>query len=135
MPPACAARVAAPPFVVIAPAALSLTGPHLPPDAPPDPLADPASPPRLEGPSDAPLGAAEPPELGETAERPTPGGLDGTVGRPLGCYRVYRRIGAGGFARVYRADDPELDLAVAVKLLRPELAATRSSSSASGARR
>ncbi|HZF68026.1 MAG TPA: serine/threonine-protein kinase [Gemmatirosa sp.] len=52
-----------------------------------------------------------------------PPALDGGTGRSLGRYRVYRRIGAGGFARVYRADDPELDMAVAVKVLRPEIAA------------
>lgn len=46
----------------------------------------------------------------------------GPGGRPLGRYRVNRRLGSGGFARVYRAWDPELELDVAVKLLRAEFA-------------
>jgi serine/threonine-protein kinase len=43
--------------------------------------------------------------------------------RTLGRWRVVRRLGSGGFARVYRAHDEELDVDVAIKLLRPELAA------------
>jgi serine/threonine-protein kinase len=35
---------------------------------------------------------------------------------------VVRRLGAGGFARVYQARDPDLEIDVAVKLLRAELA-------------
>lgn len=38
-------------------------------------------------------------------------------------YRVSRRLGSGGFARVYCALDPDLELDVALKILRPELAA------------
>jgi serine/threonine-protein kinase len=41
----------------------------------------------------------------------------------VGRYRVARRLGSGGFARVYAALDPDLELDVAVKVLRPELAA------------
>ena len=44
-------------------------------------------------------------------------------GRRIGRYVVRRRVGLGGFARVYRALDPELEVEVAVKLLKPELAA------------
>ncbi len=35
---------------------------------------------------------------------------------------MIRRLGSGGFARVYRAHDPDLEIDVAIKLLRPELA-------------
>ena len=42
-------------------------------------------------------------------------------GRLLGRYRVVRSVGVGGFARVYHAVDPDLELDVAVKVLRPEL--------------
>jgi serine/threonine-protein kinase len=49
--------------------------------------------------------------------------LDAPAERTLGRYRVRRRVGAGGFARVYQAYDPELDLDVALKILKPELAA------------
>jgi serine/threonine-protein kinase len=51
-------------------------------------------------------------ELGERPERE----------RRIGRYIVRRRVGMGGFARVYRALDPELEVEVAVKLLKPELA-------------
>ena len=54
---------------------------------------------------------------GETGAFAAPGG------RPLGRYRVRARVGAGGFARVYRAEDPELEMDVALKVLKPELAA------------
>ncbi len=40
----------------------------------------------------------------------------------FGRYRVVRSVGVGGFARVYHAVDPDLELDVAVKVLRPELA-------------
>jgi serine/threonine-protein kinase len=43
-------------------------------------------------------------------------------GRFLGRYAVHVRVGSGGFARVYRAYDPDLDLDVALKLLKPEIA-------------
>jgi len=44
------------------------------------------------------------------------------AGTALGRYAVVRRLGAGGFARVYQARDPDLEIDVAVKLLRAELA-------------
>jgi serine/threonine-protein kinase len=56
-------------------------------------------------------------EGGETGAFAAPGG------RPLGRYRVRARVGAGGFARVYRAEDPELEMDVALKVLKAELAA------------
>ncbi len=42
--------------------------------------------------------------------------------RSIGRYEVRRLLGAGGFARVYLAWDPELDVEVAIKLPKPELA-------------
>src|SRR5581483_11928721 len=43
--------------------------------------------------------------------------------RSFGRYRVLGTLGAGGFATVYRAEDPLLGRAVALKVLRPYLAA------------
>src|SRR5215475_9317504 len=42
-------------------------------------------------------------------------------GARVGRFTVEKLIGSGGMGVVYRASDPELDRAVAVKLLRPEL--------------
>jgi serine/threonine-protein kinase len=58
-----------------------------------------------------------------TGEVALDGPLDALPERSLGRYRVRHRVGAGGFARVYRAYDPELELDVALKILKPELAA------------
>ncbi|HEX6629959.1 MAG TPA: serine/threonine-protein kinase [Gemmatimonadaceae bacterium] len=44
------------------------------------------------------------------------------LGRTLGKYRIDALIGTGGFAWVYRALDPELELPVAVKVLKPQFA-------------
>ncbi len=71
-------------------------------------------------PDSLPVDAAPDPAFGEDAGRDA---LDSLVERPLGRYRVRRVVGAGGFARVYRAFDPELELDVALKVLKPELAA------------
>ena len=46
-----------------------------------------------------------------------------TPGTALGRYLVERRLGAGAMGVVYAARDPELDRAVAIKLVRPERAA------------
>jgi tetratricopeptide (TPR) repeat protein/predicted Ser/Thr protein kinase len=51
---------------------------------------------------------------GASSEPPEPGTY-------IGRFRVERMVGAGGMGVVYRALDPELDRAVAIKLLRPEL--------------
>ena len=42
----------------------------------------------------------------------------------LGCYRLERELGAGGMATVYLAQDLKHDRPVALKVLRPELAAS-----------
>ena len=44
------------------------------------------------------------------------------VGTRLGTYLIEAQIGAGGMGVVYRATDLALDVPVALKLLRPELA-------------
>jgi serine/threonine-protein kinase len=38
-------------------------------------------------------------------------------------YRIERELGAGGMATVYRAEDLKHDRRVAIKVLKPELAA------------
>lgn len=44
------------------------------------------------------------------------------LGRTLGKYRIDALLGSGGFAWVYRAFDPELEIAVALKVLKPQFA-------------
>ncbi len=39
----------------------------------------------------------------------------------LGKYRILKELGKGGFATVYRAQDPTLDREVAIKVLDPLL--------------
>ncbi|MCA9628889.1 MAG: protein kinase [Myxococcales bacterium] len=50
--------------------------------------------------------------------------LEPSSGQQLGRYRVDHGIGAGGMGLVFSAWDPALERSVALKLLRPELAAT-----------
>ncbi len=45
------------------------------------------------------------------------------LGRQIGKYRVIRLLGDGAFAWVYEAIDRDLEIAVALKILRPEFAA------------
>ncbi|MDQ6827456.1 MAG: serine/threonine protein kinase, partial [Gemmatimonadota bacterium] len=47
---------------------------------------------------------------------------DRYVGRHLGRFRIDELVGAGGFAWVYRGWDPELDIPVALKVLKPQFA-------------
>lgn len=44
------------------------------------------------------------------------------LGRHLGRFRIDAVIGSGGFAWVYKGYDPELDIPVAVKILKPQYA-------------
>lgn len=44
------------------------------------------------------------------------------LGKSLGKYRVEELIGSGGFAWVYRGFDPELEIPVALKVLKPQFA-------------
>lgn len=44
------------------------------------------------------------------------------LGRSLGKYRIDALIGSGGFAWVYKAFDPELEIPVALKVLKPHYA-------------
>jgi serine/threonine-protein kinase len=47
---------------------------------------------------------------------------DRYIGKTLGKYRVEELIGTGGFAWVYRGFDPELEIPVALKVLKPQYA-------------
>jgi serine/threonine-protein kinase len=44
------------------------------------------------------------------------------IGRTLGRFRIESLVGSGGFAWVYRGYDPELDIPVAIKVLKPQFA-------------
>ena len=58
----------------------------------------------------------------EVAQPPAKGSGDSTLGDPsrIGRYRVIRRLGQGGFGRVYLAHDDDLDRPVAIKVPHPE---------------
>jgi serine/threonine-protein kinase len=61
-------------------------------------------------------------ESGSSDRRP----VTGDVGRLIGGrYRLEAVIGRGGMATIHRARDERLGTLVAVKLLRPEIAADR----------
>ncbi|HEY7407747.1 MAG TPA: serine/threonine-protein kinase, partial [Gemmatimonadaceae bacterium] len=44
------------------------------------------------------------------------------IGRYLGRFRIDALVGSGGFAWVYKGYDPELDVPVALKVLKPQFA-------------
>ncbi len=48
------------------------------------------------------------------------------LGHNLGRFRVDTLVGSGGFAWVYRGYDPELDIPVAIKILKPQFAGEES---------
>jgi eukaryotic-like serine/threonine-protein kinase len=72
---------------------------------------------------------ATPPPAPTDTNRPHAGGADGktgplAVGEPFGTrYQIIRVLGVGGMGAVYEAWDAELGVSVAVKVIRPEIAA------------
>ena len=64
-------------------------------------------------------------ETPQTAETPSSKDATGEIGpgRTLGEFRLLRRLGKGGMAEVWLAEQTSLERQVAIKLLRPELMA------------
>ena len=44
------------------------------------------------------------------------------LGQTLGKYRIESLLGSGGFAWVFKGYDPELEIPVAIKVLKPQFA-------------
>src|SRR5579871_2330837 len=69
-----------------------------------------------------------PPTTAVADPRPPTGGLapravpERFLGRTLGKFRIDAVVGSGGFAWVYKAFDPELEIPVALKVLKPQYA-------------
>jgi tRNA A-37 threonylcarbamoyl transferase component Bud32 len=63
-----------------------------------------------------------PPSLGTTPPPPPPSGED-LSGKTLGDFQILRRLGQGGMGEVYLAEQLSLKRKVALKFLRPDLAA------------
>ena len=66
-----------------------------------------------------------PEDLGETADynAGSPQAMRLAAGTRLGPYEIQSAIGAGGMGEVYRGRDTRLDRSVAIKILRPDVAA------------
>jgi WD40 repeat protein/serine/threonine protein kinase len=60
---------------------------------------------------------------GEKPPFPTAGPQPGFSGQAIGPYRVVEQLGAGAMAEVYKAYQPRLDRYIALKFIKPELAA------------
>ena len=66
---------------------------------------------------------ARPPVMTETLQTPTRELTTGTTF--AGRYQVIEELGHGGMGRVYRVPDQELDEEVALKVIKPEIAADK----------
>src|ERR1043166_1110448 len=77
-----------------------------------------------EGPTEAvtTLGPSTPPRDAETKDTDPPFNPDSLIGMKLGEYEVQARLGFGGMGLVYKGVQPVIGKAVAIKVLRPELA-------------
>jgi serine/threonine-protein kinase len=63
-----------------------------------------------------------PPEVQHGGQAPKPSGEEDLTGRQLGDYRLLRRLGHGGMAEVYLAEQLSLKRQIALKVLRADLA-------------
>ncbi len=66
---------------------------------------------------------SRPADIDASSAEPTPASLPGSTERVVGEFRLLRRLGRGGMAEVYLAEQTSLNRQVAIKILRPELLA------------